>query len=79
VAYPPQPIRVGENEYSAVRIDVQGWHGRMPVHRVVMATYHYQGTVWYSPDLMRVVRFSLEKLGSTGRRETLELVRTGGG
>jgi hypothetical protein len=44
-----------------------------------MATYHYQGTVWYSPDLMRVVRFSLEKLGSTGRRETLELVRTGGG
>ena len=79
VASPPQPIRVGESEYNAVRIDVQGWHGRMPVHRVVMATYHYQGTVWYSPDLMRVVRFSLEKLGSTGRRETLELVRTGGG
>ncbi|MES2889776.1 MAG: S1C family serine protease [Pseudomonadota bacterium] len=77
VASKSQPIRVGENEYNAVRINVEGWHGRMPVHRITLSFTRYQGTVWYSPDLMRVVRFTLERLGSSDRRETLELVRAG--
>ena len=79
VASAPQTIRVGDTEYSAVRIDVRGWNGRLPVHRVAMATVRYEATVWYSPDLMRVVRFNLERLGSTNRKETLELVRAGRG
>lgn len=79
VASPPQAMRLGESEYNAVRIDVRGWTSRLPDHRVAVATIRYQGTVWYSPDLMRVVRFTLERLGSTSRRETLELVRAGRG
>ena len=79
VASAPQPIRIGESEYNAVRIDVRGWTTRLPVHRVALSNLSYQGTVWYSPELMRVVRFRLEQLGSTSRKETLELVRAGRG
>ena len=75
----PQMIRMGESEYNAVRIDIRGWTSRLPVHRVAVSSLRYQATVWYSPDLMRVVRFTLDRLGSTDRRETLELVRAGRG
>jgi serine protease Do len=71
----PQPISVGAGQYNAVRIDILGWNGRMPVHRVAGATYRYQSTVWYSPELMRVVKFSLEQLGNTNAKETVELAR----
>lgn len=73
----PQPIRVGDGQYNAVRIDILGWNGRMPVHRVAGSTYRYRSTVWYSPELMRVVRFSLEQLGNSNAKETMELVRAG--
>lgn len=79
VASAPQPIRIGESEYNAVRIDLRGWTTRLPVHRVAVSNLGYRGTVWYSPELMRVVRFTLEQLGNTSRKETLELVRAGRG
>ncbi|MBU7571724.1 MAG: trypsin-like peptidase domain-containing protein [Hydrogenophaga sp.] len=79
VASGPQAIRVGESEYNAVRIDIRGWTSRLPVHRVAVSNLRYQATVWYSPDLMRVVRFTLERLGSTDHKEVLELVRAGRG
>ncbi len=79
VASPEQSIRMGENEHNAVRIDILGWTSRLPVHRVAVSNLRYQATVWYSPDLMRVVRFTLERLGSTDRKEVLELVRAGRG
>jgi serine protease Do len=77
VASAPHPIRVGDKQYNAVRIDIQGWNGRMPVHRVAGSTYRYRSTVWYAPELMRVVRFSLEQLGNIDSRETVELVKAG--
>ena len=79
VASLSQTLRMGESEYNAVRIDVRGWTSRLPVHRVAMSNLRYQATLWYSPDLMRVVRFTLERLGSTDRKETVELVRAGRG
>lgn len=79
VASLSQTLRMGESEYNAVRIDVRGWASRLPVHRVAMSNLRYQATLWYSPDLMRVVRFTLERLGSTDRKETVELVRAGRG
>lgn len=74
-----QSIRIGERDYNAVRIDVRGWTTRLPWHRVAVSTVPYHGTLWYSPELMRVVRFTLERLGSTNRKETVELVRAGWG
>lgn len=81
VASPEQKLRVGEVEYSAARIDLQGWHGR------VFGLFHfivpYRATVWYAPALKRVVRFNVEfrsgagAAGSTRVNETLELVRAG--
>ncbi|MGE0349503.1 S1C family serine protease [Hydrogenophaga sp.] len=80
-ASPEQLLRVGEVEYSAVRIDLQGWHGR------VFGLFHinvpYRATVWYAPALNRVIRFNAEfrnsgsASGSTRVNETLELVRAG--
>jgi serine protease Do len=81
VASPEQTLRVGEVEYSAVRIDLQGWHGR------VFGNFHfnvpYRATVWYAPALKRVVRFTVDFRSSAGAAssawvsETLELVRAG--
>lgn len=81
VAAPGQQLRVGEVEYDTVRINLQGWHGR------VFGLFHfivpYRATVWYAPALMRVVRFNVEfgtgaaAAGSTRVNETLELVRAG--
>ena len=77
VASQPELIRIGEKQYNAVRIKVSGWHGRMPLHRITLSFIRYEGTVWYSPELMRVVRFTLERLGMSDTRETLELARAG--
>ena len=81
VASPEQKLRVGEVEYSAVRIDLRGWHGRPFGNFHVIVPYRV--TVWYAPALARVVRFSVEfqttSIAASSPRvdETLELVRGG--
>lgn len=73
MASPEQTIRVGAAEYSAVRVDMQGWHARRFLYSY--AHVPYRATVWYAPALNRVVRFNFEM--SQRARETLELVRAG--
>jgi hypothetical protein len=78
VASAEQPIRVGTTEYQAVRIDLQGWHGRLQV--ISSPNVRYRATVWYAPALKRVVRFNVEfRTAAFGAwvNETLELVRAG--
>lgn len=82
-ASPDQRVQVGEVEYGAVRIDLQGWHGRMFGNFYVNVPY--RATVWYAPALKRVVRFTVEyrttsvSASSSRVNETLELVRAGPG
>ncbi len=81
VASPEQTLHVGDVEYSAVRIDLRGWHGRL------FGNFHinvpYRATVWYAPALKRVVRFNVEFRSNAGAgsnvwvTEALELVRAG--
>ena len=76
-----QKIRVGDAEYSAVRIDLRGWHGRLFGNFNTIVPY--RATVWYSPALMRVVSFQVAfrttsiAASSAGVDETLTLVRAG--
>jgi serine protease Do len=81
VASPEQPLRVGDVEYSAVRIDLRGWHGRLFGNFITNVPY--RATVWYAPALKRVVRFTVEfrttavAASASQINETLELVRAG--
>jgi serine protease Do len=81
VASPEQKLHVGEVEYSAVRIDLRGWHGR--VFGNFFINVPYRATVWYAPGLNRVIRFNVEFRSDAGAasslrvNETLELVRAG--
>jgi serine protease Do len=81
VASPEQTLHVGGGEYSAVRIDLRGWHGR--VFGNFFISVPYRATVWYAPALNRVVRFNVEFRSDAGAasslrvNETLELVRAG--
>jgi S1-C subfamily serine protease len=76
------PLKVQAGEFESVRIDLKGWHtragspsgqGRAP----------YVATVWWSPQLRRVVRFTVDSktsqgMGSPGSFtawESLELVK----
>jgi serine protease Do len=80
-ASPEQKLQVGEVEYSAVRIDLQGWHGR--IFGNLYVNVPYRASVWYAPALKRVVRFSVEfrttniAASSSRVNEVLELVRAG--
>ena len=81
MASPEQPLRVGDVEYSAVRIDLRGWHGRLFGNFITNVPY--RATVWYAPALKRVVRFTVEfrttavAASASQINETLELVRAG--
>ncbi|MBN9410381.1 MAG: serine protease [Burkholderiales bacterium] len=78
----PALLHVAAGEFETVRIELTGWHtraglpsgeGRAP----------YSATVWWSPQLRRVVRFSVDSKTSVGMGspgsfmawESLELVR----
>jgi hypothetical protein len=80
-ASPDQKVQVGEVEYSAVRIDLRGWHGR--IFGNLYVNVPYRATVWYAPALKRVVRFNVEfrttniAASSSRVNETLELVKAG--
>jgi hypothetical protein len=81
VASPEQPLRIGDVEYNAVRIDLRGWHGRLFGNFITNVPY--RATVWYAPALKRVVRFTVEfrttavAASASQTNETLELVRAG--
>lgn len=76
-----ETLRVGDFEHRVVRIDMRGWHTRSS--GVYQDNVPYRASVWYSPALMRVVRFSVEYrykstvAVSTQVKETLDLVRMG--
>jgi serine protease Do len=79
---PEQTIRVGAGEFKAVRIDLRGWTSRPSINRISDVVVAYEGTVWYVPDLNRVVRFNvLVRTGSKGVwvEEQLELTGAGRG
>jgi serine protease Do len=80
---PEQTIRVGAGEFKAVRIDLRGWTSRPSINRISdVVVVAYEGTVWYVPDLNRVVRFNvLVRTGSKGVwvEEQLELTGAGRG
>lgn len=76
------PLKVQAGDFDTIRIDLKGWHtragspsgqGRAP----------YTATVWWSPPLRRVVRFTVESRtpqsmsspGSFSAWESLELVK----
>lgn len=84
VASPAQTLRVGDIEYSAVRIDLRGWVGR--IFTFNLYSMPYRATVWYAPALQRVVRFNVEFQSpqtiitlhaAVKVNETLELARVG--
>lgn len=77
-----QVVRVKAGSFAAVRIDLDGWHGRQGVFS--MPSVRYNATVWYAPQLQRVIRFTVQtrtpNVGAAGWfwvDESLELERTG--
>lgn len=65
-----------------MRIDLRGWTSRPSINRISDVVVAYEGTVWYVPDLNRVVRFNvLVRTGSKGVwvEEQLELTGAGRG
>jgi hypothetical protein len=72
-----EKLKVGTQEYAVSRVDLQGWTYRTShISGVAQPTsrYPYRASVWYAPDLRRVVRFSY---ATRGTRERLELVNAG--
>ena len=68
--------------FSAVQIELSGWTRRALTASHQRATGRYRGTVWYSPELRRVIRFSVntasaknEGVSTFVSDESLELIR----
>lgn len=69
--------------FSAVQIELSGWTTRsIAAYANLRMSGRYKGTVWYSPELRRVVRFSVNTASSGNGSvvtfmsdETLELIR----
>lgn len=74
-------VTVPAGQVNAVRIDIQGWTSRIASSLASSpTTAPYKATVWYSPELQRVVRFTAATRTSGGAGgasfavdETLEL------
>jgi serine protease Do len=72
------PLRIGEREYTTVRVNFNGYTRRRLPSMGAEGTY--AATAWYAPELKRVVRFQVDmplRQGSSSYAradELLELV-----